>query len=465
MRKIQIVIAAPNVGSAAYGVGALWSPGLLSLASSIKVAHPEVAVEMIDGTLEHSIETLERRLDPTCDLLGFSVETSNYVNSIRLATFVKARGAALVLFGGVHATSLGYEILSHRQCVDVIVRHRGELPLSLIIAGDDLRTIPGLIWRSKETIVTNALDERCFRPVAVVPYDYSLLEYERYLGCRTLFASEIAKRPYVTFTHEGCTWRHGASGGCIFCSIQQRSRYRSPVDVWQEFRTAERELRIEFIKDFGDDISANVGWLRRFAQARPRGFDIPLFVYVSTRNINSVEVIDILKDLNVTHVFIGFESGNDNMLRAMHKGTSVEQHLTAIKLLAKGGIGIYGSFVLGAPGESAKTLEDTRQFARMMKDLADVPYLSACPLVPFPGSGSYLELAARLPEKYWGQDFLDVEETMVDWAETFCPDLGNDRHSRFKLLRDYEAAINDLSTIHRSYYLDRPESDGRGLGA
>ena len=46
---------------------------------------------------------------------------------------------------------------------------------------------------------------------------------------------------------------------------------------------------------------------------------------------------------------------------------------------------------------------------------------------------------------------------MVDWTETFCPDLSVDRLSRFKILRDYEMKINDLSSIQRSYYLSKPD--------
>jgi len=140
------------------------------------------------------------------------------------------------------------------------------------------------------------------------------------------------------------------------------------------------------------------------------------------------------------------------MLKALNKKTSVEQHYRAIELLTNEGIGIFASFVLGAPGETLSSLEDTYQFLQRIVELANVPYLSASAFIPFPGSKNYKDLARLFPKKYDKKDYLDIEETMLDWAGHFCPDLGPDKYSRFHKLIEYEIKINETSEI-KSYFL------------
>jgi radical SAM superfamily enzyme YgiQ (UPF0313 family) len=451
--KVQVIKAASDYGKTSYGVGSYWSPGLLSLVSTIKAFNPTLSVELIDGTIGIQDEPIETRIDSSSDYIGFSVETSNYLNSLKLSKWIKARGNAKIVFGGIHPTCLGFEIMIHQRFIDFVIKHKGERSFSMLINGHEQSSIPGLIWRNGKQIIENDVDDRCLSIQGLPEYDFSFLEYKKYVEFHSKMVSNLPTRPYITLTHEGCKRRKQKGGGCNFCSIQQIDYYRDPSEVWNELSLAKKELDIGFVRDFGDDIAGNIEWLRALALAKPKSFDLPLFVYVSTKELRNREIVRLLKEINVQFVFIGFESANNAMLKALNKKTSVEQHYRAIELLSKEKIRIFASFVLGAPGETLSSLEDTYQFSQRIVELGNVPYLSASALIPFPGSKNYKDLARLFPKKYEKIDYLDIEESMLDWAGHFCPALGPDDYSRFQKLIDYEIKINESSEI-KSYFLN-----------
>lgn len=61
-------------------------------------------------------------------------------------------------------------------------------------------------------------------------------------------------------------------------------------------------------------------------------------------------------------VFLGVESGSDSILKNMNKGAKASVYFDAIPVLEGEGIFTVGSFVLGFPGETRATVEETRHF-------------------------------------------------------------------------------------------------------
>ena len=87
------------------------------------------------------------------------------------------------------------------------------------------------------------------------------------------------------------------------------------------------------------------------------------------------------------------ESGNQKMLNAMKKGTTVEQNEKAIKLTKKVGISVAISVVVGYPGEPPEMLKQTFDFIK--KTSPD--YVYVCEAIPYPGT----ELVDQLRELGW----------------------------------------------------------------
>jgi anaerobic magnesium-protoporphyrin IX monomethyl ester cyclase len=76
------------------------------------------------------------------------------------------------------------------------------------------------------------------------------------------------------------------------------------------------------------------------------------------------ETVELMKESGCEGVFLGIESGSDNVLKTMNKASKVSQYLKGIELLKKYGILTYGSFIIGFPGETHETVEETVRFIK-----------------------------------------------------------------------------------------------------
>jgi len=74
------------------------------------------------------------------------------------------------------------------------------------------------------------------------------------------------------------------------------------------------------------------------------------------------ETVELMKESGCEGVFLGIESGSDQILRNMNKAATVEKFLKGIALLKEYDILTYGSFIVGFPGETDETVRDTLQF-------------------------------------------------------------------------------------------------------
>ena len=100
-----------------------------------------------------------------------------------------------------------------------------------------------------------------------------------------------------------------------------------------------------------------------------------------------------MRDANCQLIHFGVESGNQKMLDAMKKGTTVEQNARGIRMAKDAGISVAISVVVGYPGETVNMLRQTFDFIR--KTAPD--YVYVCQAIPYPGT----ELNDHLKELGW----------------------------------------------------------------
>ena len=98
----------------------------------------------------------------------------------------------------------------------------------------------------------------------------------------------------------------------------------------------------------------------------------------------------------------GIESGDQELLDKMGKGTTVKQIKDSFKICKRIGIKTEANFILGHIGETEKTLKKTVKFARKLK--AD--FANFAIMVPFPGTEIF-EKAAK------GEDGFKIKT--YDW--------------------------------------------------
>jgi radical SAM PhpK family P-methyltransferase len=76
------------------------------------------------------------------------------------------------------------------------------------------------------------------------------------------------------------------------------------------------------------------------------------------------ETVELMKESGCSGVFLGIESGSDTILKNMRKATTVEKYYKGVSLLKEIGILTYGSFIIGFPGETEETVQETVRFIR-----------------------------------------------------------------------------------------------------
>ncbi len=74
------------------------------------------------------------------------------------------------------------------------------------------------------------------------------------------------------------------------------------------------------------------------------------------------EIAKIAAYTGCSEMLLGIESGSSQILKIIRKGITKEQHKDAIKILKENGIRVKALFMIGLPGESYETLEETKRF-------------------------------------------------------------------------------------------------------
>lgn len=74
------------------------------------------------------------------------------------------------------------------------------------------------------------------------------------------------------------------------------------------------------------------------------------------------EMVELMAESGCEGVFLGIESGNNQILKNMNKAVTIDHYLKGIALLKEYDIVTYGNFIIGFPGETDETVQDTINF-------------------------------------------------------------------------------------------------------
>ena len=92
--------------------------------------------------------------------------------------------------------------------------------------------------------------------------------------------------------------------------------------------------------------------------------------------------LKVLRDNGLRLLLVGYESGNQQILHNIKKGMRIEVARRFTKDCHDFGITIHGTFILGLPGETKETIEETIRFATEINPHTIQVSLAA----PYPGT-------------------------------------------------------------------------------
>lgn len=194
---------------------------------------------------------------------------------------------------------------------------------------------------------------------------------------------------------------YGCPYHCDFCSkpiYGEWLRYRSMDKIFEEIRDI-ISLGYDFLWIADDTFTCNEDFLKRFClRMIMEELDIK-WSCLSRVDGMCDGTYALMKRAGCRKVFLGIESGNDRVLKSMGKGTDTSMIRHSVAAFQKYGLSCSGFFIVGYPGETIETIEETFAFALSLgldQMSFNVPY-------PLPGS----KLFQRL--KGLGDDDWDFE--------------------------------------------------------
>jgi len=124
-----------------------------------------------------------------------------------------------------------------------------------------------------------------------------------------------------------------------------------------------------------------------------------------------MELFRLMKRAGCRALWLGIESGVQEVLANMKKGIKIDQIRHFVELSKKAGLHPHGCFVLGMPGETKETMQKTIDFAMELK----LPSLQFSAAVPYPGTEyfKYCEEQNLLRAKQWSDWLEDGEQSSV----------------------------------------------------
>lgn len=350
--------------------------GLAYLASILLQRGMEV--EILDMRLGHSLQDLVskiRRFIP--DLVGVTCFSIHFGSTRKLVDRIKEGGEHRLILGGPHVSAKRSEVLRTTKA-DFAVKGEGEYTFlelcnSLKSGRRHFREIKGLIWRNEDKIVENE-----DRPFIQNLDDLAFPAFEKFELEKYIFHKE-KRLPIIT--SRGCPYR------CVYCSVRlsmgQNFRPRSPENVIQELEYwYEKGWKIF---DFHDDcFTFDLERAKRICDLIvERGIKIKWYLGNGIR-VDRIdrELLSKMKRAGCAFVCYGVESGNNEVLRAIRKGITVEKARKAFEMTREAGIDQAANFIIGHPSETFEKAMETIKFAQSIP----VNHVNFYNLIPYPGT-------------------------------------------------------------------------------
>src|ERR1700751_340574 len=315
------------------------------------------------------------------ELAVLHTSTPSFASDVRVAEALKDANPKLKI--GMVGAKVAVEpenSLRASTALDFVAREEFDFTIVELAEGGPYEAIDGLSFRGSSGPIVHNRDRAVLEDMDRLPFVTEV--YKRDLRVEDYFIGYL-KHPYVAlYTGGGCRSK------CTFCLWPQtvgghRYRVRSAGHVAEEIRLA-KQMFPQVKEFFFDDDT--------FTDAGPRAEEIArelgkLGVTWSCNAKANVpyDTLKVMKDNGLRLLLVGYESGNQQILNNIKKGRRIDIARRFTKDCHELGITIHGTFILGLPGETKETIEETIRFAAEINPHTIQVSLAA----PYPGTELY----------------------------------------------------------------------------
>jgi radical SAM superfamily enzyme YgiQ (UPF0313 family) len=335
--------------------------GILYVAAVLEQQGHEVAV--LDGDIDQvgPLETVDyvNRWKP--DLVGVSAHTPTYSVARRILVRLKKEcPGAITVLGGYHLTALPHQTMA--ECdADLGVYGEGEQTIVELVAalecGKGLEAVNGILYRLDGTVHITP-PRAPIEDLDTLPFPARhLLRYPQYVWS----VPGRGLMPVTTVvTQRGCPFR------CVFCAVRMmfpKVRYRRPERVVDELEHIVEELGIRHVQFSDDTLTLKADKVVAMCdEIQRRNLEFTWEGYTRA-DLISKGLLKRMKEAGLVRISFGLESGDQRILDAIRKDTTLEQYRQAYAWCNELGLETRCSLMLGNPFETRETVKRTVDFA------------------------------------------------------------------------------------------------------
>ncbi|HLH30076.1 MAG TPA: radical SAM protein, partial [Terriglobia bacterium] len=378
--------------------------------------------------------------------VGISIVTGPMiVEAIEVAKAVKAVCHDVpVILGGWHPSTLAEQSL-HAPYIDVVVRGQGEMTFGEILdrlrANESLEGVAGCSYRNAEGRVVHNPPRGTVNISELPPKSFHLVDIEPY--------ASLSGRRWAYYASS-----HGCPYDCSFCS--NASLYGR---AWNAL-SAERVVQelVDIVTRFRLDLVSIVD--DNFLVDRQRGIDIASGLIESgvrfdwciqtTANFlirSTDEELRLMREGGLNRVFIGAESGSDDVLRSVNKvrfqGTKVLYEVA--EKCHRANIRCTFSLIFALPDETDSDQRQTLAMIREIKSRFPNTEFHSNIYTPYPGAPNFkraLNMGLKEPQ------------SLEEWADFYpkfqrLPWINAKQHARIQRMRDYIRIAYGMDGVRR----------------
>jgi hopanoid biosynthesis associated radical SAM protein HpnJ len=341
------------------------------------------------------------------ELIVLHTSSPSFLSDVKTAEAMKELNPDLKIgFIGAKVAVEPKESLEASRAIDFVARNEFDYTIKEVAEGRDFGKIAGLSYRNGDGVIVNNPDRAILEDMDQLPFVTPV--YKRDLVIENYFSGYL-KHPYISFyTGRGCKSR------CTFCLWPQtvgghRYRVRSVGHVIEELRWA--KAAFPQAKEFFFDDDTLTDHLPRIEALAKEIGKLGLTWSCNAKGNVPYETLKVMKDNGLRLLVVGYESGNQQILHNIKKGMRVDVARRFSKDCHDLGVVIHGTFILGLPGETKETIEETIRFANEVNPHTIQVSLAA----PYPGT--FLHNQAR--ENNWLH--YDDEELLTDFGTQIAP--------------------------------------------
>jgi len=312
------------------------------------------------------------------DMVVMYTSTPTLALDIATARRIKEQKPSTVtVLTGPHVSVLPEETLRQGEgIIDIVCRGEFDYTTKELCEGREWEKVDGISYW-KEGKINHTPDRPPIQDLDALPFVAPV--YKRDLPIAEYVIPHF-KNPYVSiYSSRGCPSK------CIYCLWPQTfsgraMRTRSPQNVSEEVKWIVDNIPEMRELSFDDDtFTADRKHAREVAaKLKPLGISWT----INARANCDYETLKIMREAGLRHVVVGYETGNEQILKNIKKGVTKDQAIEFTRNCKKLGLSVHGAFIMGLPGETRDTIRETIEFAKAL----DLNSIQASLASPYPGT-------------------------------------------------------------------------------